>query len=101
MVEELISTSNVKMAFDSAGAFFSIVENIAFSIDKSMEGRLHPSEVMKVASDALMMVFKTMSEDISNPDCIKHLTALLVTKSGLSKMIDPKFMGAESPKDIH
>jgi hypothetical protein len=87
-----ISTSNVKMTFDSAAALASVIDQISFTIDDNMIGLLHPSEVMEVARSAIFCAFKTIIDDMGRPEVQKHLECALIVKSRLSKMINKELI---------
>jgi hypothetical protein len=98
---EQISTNDLRMTFNSAEAFMGILQQIDFKVPKSSEGVHTPTEIVNVARDTLICVFKTIIDDMARPEVQKHLECSLIAMSGLSKMINKKLLHTETSKDIH
>ncbi len=100
MYEEPISINSMKVSFDSAKAFEAIASSIIIEVPESLHGCLHPMEVLNGARECLIQAFRTVVDNMTDPDILKHIEIFLVASSDLHKLIkrDPNI---EISKDIH
>ena len=101
MDDKQISINTIKVEFDVENAFLGILSNLHIKAPHELKGLCHPSEVLKVAQDAIINAFKSIIEDMSDVNIQNHLRAHLIVTSGLNDLIDPKFKNVEQREDLN